>query len=116
MSGVSIQMRGHCFDSIKDMAEVLKNRMNTELICESYRSIGLVNVGTLAFEKFFWRNGSYAALTVVLSENGEEKMADIIGSGGGDGIFNISWGANREMAEDAASILKKFGLEESKDV
>ncbi len=112
MSGVSIQMRGQSFDTIKEMAETLKYEVHAELISENYRSVGLVNIGILAFEKYFFRNGSYAGLTVVLTENGEEKMADIIGSGGGDGLFNISWGANQELAVDTASILKQFGLVE----
>lgn len=112
MSGITIQMRGQCFDNIGDMAEVLKSQLSAELISENYRRVGLVNVCVLAFEKFFFRNGSYTSLTVVLTEDGENKTADIIGSGGGEGLFNISWGANREIATDAASILKKFGLTE----
>lgn len=112
MSGISIQMRGQSFDSIGDMADVLKKEVGAELISENYRRVGLVNICVLAFEKFFFRNGSYASLTVVLTEDGENKTADVIGSGGGEGLFNISFGANREMAIDTASILKQFGLVE----
>lgn len=33
------------------------------------------------------------------------------GSGGGEGIFNISWGANSEFADDAADILRGMGFQ-----
>ena len=110
MSGVSIKMEGRCFNSINEVAVAIKNETNAELICENYHHIDLVNVSVLAFEKYFFRNGSYASLTVVLTENGDEKTADIIGSGGGEGLFNISWGANAEMAEKAERILSKYGF------
>ncbi len=110
MSGVSVQMRGQCFDSIDAIAAALKSGINAELICENYRRVGLVNVGVLSFEKYFFRNGSYASLTVVLTEDGEDKTADIVGSGGGNGLFNISWGANDEITMDAMGVLKRFGL------
>ena len=110
MSGVSIQMRGQSFESIQEMAETLKNEINAELINENYRSVGLVNICVLSFEKYFFRNGSYAGLTIVLTEDKENKTADVIGSGGGEGFFNISWGANQELASETASILKSFGL------
>ena len=110
MSGVSIQMNGQSFDSIGDMADALKKGISAELISENYRRIGLVNVCVMAFEKFFFRNGSYTSLTVVLTEDGESKTADIIGAGGGEGLFNISWGANEEIAMDAVKVLSRFGL------
>lgn len=110
MSGTYVKMEGSSFHSINEMAEALKNGINAELICENHRHIDFVNLCILSFEKFFFRNGSYASLTVVLTENGNEKTADIVGSGGGEGFFNISWGANAELAGDAGRILREFGL------
>jgi len=110
MSGISIKMEGHCFNTIKEIALAIKSETNAELVCENYHHIDFVNVGVLAFEKYFFRNGSYASLMVVLTENGDEKTADIIGSGGGEGLFNISWGANAEMAEKTERILSRYGF------
>lgn len=113
MSGISIKMDGRSLASINEMANALKGGIKAELVCESSRRVDYVNIYILSFEKFFFRNGSYASLSVVLTENGDEKTADIIGSGGGEGIFNFSWGANREFAEDAERILQGYGLDTS---
>lgn len=112
MSGICVKMRGESDTSIMVMANTLKNKINAELLCERYHNIDAVNVRILSFEKFYFRNGSYASLTVVLTENGSSKTADIIGSGGGEGLFNISWGANSEFTRDAANVLTSLGLRE----
>lgn len=49
-------------------------------------------------------------MTILLTENNEEQIADIVGSGDGDGISNISWGANTNFAESPINILKEFGF------
>lgn len=111
MSGVYTKMRGRSVASILEIATHLKRALNTaELICDNHRKIDFVSVHILTFEKFYFRNGSYASLTVVLTENNDEKTADIIGSGGGEGLFNISWGANSSFARDAENILRDYGL------
>lgn len=61
-------------------------------------------------ERYFFRNGSYASLTVMLTEFDGMQTADIIGSGGGEGLFNFSWGANADFAESAERILKTCGF------
>ena len=111
MSGVYIKMRGNSEVSILEIATHLKRELNTaELLCDNHRRIDFVSVHILTFEKYYFRNGSYASLTVVLTENGDEKTADIIGSGGGEGLFNISWGANSSFARDAENVLRRYGL------
>ena len=96
-------------------AEEALNKAGIQIDCKEL-SVGwldgcpFVNVHVLTFEKFYFRNGSYASLTVVLTENNDEKTADIIGSGGGEGLFNISWGANSSFARDAENILRDYGL------
>ena len=113
MSGVCTKMRGRSQTSILEMATHLKRELyDAELICDSHHRIDFVNVHVLTFEKYYFRNGSYASLTVVLTENSDEKTADIIGSGGGEGLFNISWGANSEFTRDAANVLTSLGLRE----
>lgn len=110
MSSVSIKMEGKNLYSIREISKALKDDISGELISESVHRIDFVNICVLSFEKYFFRNGSYASLTVVLTENGDEKTADIVGSGGGEGIFNFSWGANSELAGDAERVLERFGL------
>ena len=57
-----------------------------------------------------FRNGRYAGLTVMLTETEESQTADITGFGGREGLLNISWGANSEIAERAAEILESCGF------
>lgn len=38
------------------------------------------------------------------------QTADIVGSGGGEGLFNISWFANSDLADSAEKILQKYGF------
>ena len=110
MSSVNIRMKGKSSKSIDKLSDILQSKINAELVAESKRSYDDANVVLLSFEKYFMRNGSYASLTVVLTENEKKQTADIIGSGGGEGIFNISWGANSDFAEMAEKVLSKYGF------
>ena len=112
MSSTSIKMRAERAASIRALANALKREINAELIAESWRSLDGIQVVLLCFEKFFLRNGSYASLTVMLTESETMQTADIVGSGGGEGLFNISWGANSDFAEMAAGLLRQRGFYE----
>lgn len=67
--------------------------------------------GLLFLKKFFFRNGSYASLTIVLTEFGDKQTAFLVGSGGGEGIFNFSWGANRDYVKSCEKALRECGFE-----
>ncbi|MGM9630535.1 DUF6054 family protein [Butyricicoccus sp.] len=108
MSSVSIRLHGNNATGIEALANALKKEIDAELIAESWRSLNGVRVVLLSFERYFFRNGSYASLTVLLTESEDMQTADIIGSGGGEGLFNISWGANSDFAEMAAELLRKY--------
>lgn len=111
MSCEVIKMSGHRAAGIQEMANVLKEALRDELISESWRSLDGLSVVLLSFEKYFFRNGSYASLTVMLTETADTQTADIIGSGGGEGLFNISWGANADFADMAAKLLQEHGFQ-----
>ena len=64
----------------------------------------------LIFEKFFLRTGSYAGLTIFLSENDSGLDAQIAGFSGGSGLLNCSLWANDDLAEEAAAVLEKAGF------
>lgn len=57
---------------------------------------------------------SYTNLTVLLVETSKIQTAQIIGSGGGNGVFNLSWGTNSNFAESARSVLEEYGFTEQK--
>lgn len=56
------------------------------------------------------RSSGYGSLTILLTEHENTQFADIIGSGGGDGILNIGPGANTNFAGRAAKILSAYGF------
>lgn len=45
-------------------------------------------------------------------DSGEVQQATIIGTGGGEGLMNISLGANQDFARRVAKVLAKLGFEE----
>lgn len=110
MSSVNIKMKGNKVKSVKEVSRILESEIRAELVAKSQRSFDDANIILLSFEKYFMRNGSYASLTVMLTENEDVQTADIIGSGGGEGLFNISWGANSDFADMAERVLSRYGF------
>lgn len=110
MSGIMIKMHGNREKSAGEIADELIERLSAEMVGCSRRELGDMVSVLIAFEKYYFRNGSYASLTVMLTEQGEKQTADIVGFGGGEGIFNLSWGANQDFADIAAGILEEYGF------
>ena len=110
MSSTKIKMIGKSPRGIREIADDLRWEIKAELVDQICRKVNGADVMVLLFEKLYFRNGSYAGLMVMLTEQGEEKLADIVGFGGGEGLFNISWGANSDFAELAQKILQKHGF------
>ena len=96
---------------IDELADIVKREIeaDADLVYERSRELGTATVVLLSFEQFYLRNGSYASLNIMLTEMEGTHTADIIGSGGGDGLFNFSWGANSSFANRAAIILGQHG-------
>ena len=113
MAGVAISMLvNDKRKSIEELAAILKNEINAELVYDSPRPLDNASAWLLSFERYYFRNGSYATLTIMLTESGDQQTADIIGSGGGEGLFNISWGANSSFASMAVDLLQQCGFRE----
>lgn len=49
-------------------------------------------VCVIVFEKLFLRVMSSATLTVVIDNSDGTTNVSLIGAGGGEGLFNLSWG------------------------
>ena len=114
MAGVAISMSAvQKRKNIVDLTAILKNGIDAELVHDSPRKLDDATAWLLAFERYYFRNGSYATLTIMLTESGDHQTADIIGSGGGEGLFNISWGANASFAAMAVDLLQQCGFQET---
>lgn len=55
--------------------------------------LGTTKAVSFVFEQYFLRNGSYASLSVTLVHCDGRAYVTAVGAGGGEGILNISWGA-----------------------
>ncbi|MFA9414734.1 MULTISPECIES: DUF6054 family protein [unclassified Streptococcus] len=82
-----------------DLAEVVKH------------DLGSQQVVLAVFEKFYFRVESYVSVTLHLTSSAGWVVADVIGSGGGGGFLNISWGANSDFASLFTDALRKQGFE-----
>ena len=97
-------------NTIDRICEVIKEDLAAELVCEEK----MLNdsVALLCFEEFYFRCKGYVALTVMITESDTYQEAVIAGMGGGDGLANISWGANSSFANKAEKSLIKLGFAE----
>lgn len=104
MSSAIIKMKR---GSETDLAEVSKSILDdfkgdvAELSLEQMSEVNGVKVLLLILERYYMRNGSMAVSTV-----------QIIGTGGGEGLMNISLGSNQDFARRVAKVLAKLGFEE----
>ena len=112
MSNRIIQMKSDKREkSVADLAYLLRDEINADMIFGKPCQIGGGDVALLCFERMYFRNGSYASLTVMLTDDGTVQTADIVGYGGGEGVLNFSLGANRDFAAMAEEILRKQGFQ-----
>lgn len=61
------------------------------------------------------RNSSYAAVSVLVTEEENATEVDIVTAAGGEGIFNFKWGTHKSLASDTVEVLSKFGFVEVTD-
>lgn len=115
MSSAIIKMKR---GSETDLAEVSKSILDdfkgdvAELSLEQMSEVNGVKVLLLILERYYMRNGSMAVSTVQIIDSGEVQQAAIIGTGGGEGLMNISLGTNQDFARRVAKVLAKLGFEE----
>lgn len=94
------------------LEEFDKNFIGVEISHDQIEEIENVEVLLLVCERYYFRTGSMATLTLQCVNDGKEQKAVLIGAGGGTGISNISLGANANFANAARDILKKYGFGE----
>ena len=112
MSSITIAMHRHGEGDLSEVAKQLWREIprELELICLKERGGTGGQAILLSSEKYFFRNGNYASLNVMLTEFDGVQRADIVGSGGGNGLLNFSWWANDELAENAQRALEAIGF------
>lgn len=106
-----IKMKGCHTTDIKQLASILRREIKADLISESCQETGGTTVILLCFEKYYFRIGGYASLTIMLTEYETEQTADIVGSGGGTGVYNFNYGANANFSNAARKLLMEHGFQ-----
>ena len=74
------------------------------------QTINDVVIWILAYEKYYFRTGSYTGMTIVLMEYEQEQTACIVSAGGGACIVNHSLEANHNFAKECVEILESCGF------
>lgn len=80
----------------------------TDLFLENYKiTYQLISEtsATLAFEEYYFRNGSMQLNMIVLLKTEAGIRIDAIGGGGSGGMFTFSWGSEKEFANNLTSHL-----------
>lgn len=98
--------------SIYEIVNVLKEELEVNFAAENWQKCNDVTIVLLSFERYFQRTKSFTALTIMITEVDNKKTANIVGSAGGNGLFNINWGAEGEVVRWAKDILQKEGFNE----
>lgn len=105
MASRSLKMTRIGHDDIVNISNNFKIELNSDLVFETWRYVNDVRIVCLTFEKLYWRTGSYAEVTILLTESNLIQTADLVGFAGGYGIFNLSMGFNKDFFENAKQIL-----------
>jgi len=67
------------------------------------------HIEIMVFEKYLYRTGSRAALTVAIDDFTGRTRVHCVGSGGGNGVFfSFDWGAAASLEQAPARALEKY--------
>lgn len=114
MSITTIKMRRPAQGELKDIASAFRRKYNetfAEFLTETWLEGTDLTVCQMLYERFYFRNSSYATVIILLSEQDGEQRVLINGCGGGDGLFNISLGANNSFAYKTKDYFQAQGFE-----
>ena len=109
MAGATIRMSSKKQCSLQKVYEKIRSIEEIQHVSKSVQEINGVIIWSLVFEKFYFISGGYTTLTVVLTEYGQEQTACIVKSSG-EGMVNVSLGANRKFAKACVSALESCGF------
>lgn len=98
-------------DSFAEIVSEFPKKIEATVIETVGYEVGSMQTVLYVFERFFIRTESMATLTVLFTNNGQQIIVDVIASGAGEGVLNISWGANRSFAKMAVDSLQNQGFQ-----
>lgn len=98
--------------SPEEALAMVKSGITGELVHEeTHRPCEDKFIGTLIFERYFFRVKNRVALVVISDNFSGETNVRIISTGSSEGIlFNIDFGASEGFVGEAEKILKKYEI------
>jgi hypothetical protein len=114
MAMTTLKGQGKITEIVKYLKSgIEESGITNELVHSITRGTSDYKVYLLIFEKWYYRTGSRASLTVMVSENEENIIVDAISAGGGQGlVFRFSWGAEENFVGVVRDLLESKGFRE----
>ena len=75
-----------------------------------------VDMSILSSEEYYFRNRSTQLNMIIAKKIESCILIDVLGSAGGTGIFNISWGSEKGYIKTVHKIINKFSEEYSVEI
>ncbi len=111
MAGITVRMTAGKQYTLSQIQEKIRLIDRIEEVSRTVEEIGGVTIWILAYERYYFRIGGYASMTVILTEHDREQTACIVISGGGEGKMGFSYGANRNFAVEGVEVLESCGFQ-----
>ena len=110
MAGIAVRMTAQKENSLQKIHETIHAIKDVEQVKKLEAKIHDATIWLLVYEKYFFRTSNYASLTVLLTEQDMLQTADIVISGAGDALANLSWGADEKLAKSCVKALESLGF------
>ncbi|MBR2880306.1 MAG: hypothetical protein IKC02_06515 [Oscillospiraceae bacterium] len=104
-----ISMRGP--GTVAEISALLKERIpESGFTCDLIDSASRNGADMLVFEKYFFRAGNCASLSVMITEENGSVIVDSVGAGAREGFLDFTWGAEEGFALEVQNVLEPLGF------
>lgn len=92
---------------------IIKSSQDADLVHEEYNEIDKnKSIGTLIYEKYYFRTKNRAALIVIIDNINGTTNVRVIATGSSEGLFfNFDWGAADDFVGSVEEILNEYIIE-----
>ncbi len=104
-----ISMKGP--GTVGEISAILKERIpESGFTCDLIDSTSRNGADMLVFEKYFFRAGNCASLSVMITEENGSVIVDSVGAGAREGFLDFTWGAEEGFALEVQNVLEPLGF------